>query len=121
MRCSDKDRVIELLEDTPIVSAVSKKLNISRQTIYRWCKEDRQFKKKFDLAIGRGRDNINDLAESKLIEHIRKGNMGAVRFWLQNNKTNYSWNKSGDFRDVIRSELVKTKIDQVIFGERPCD
>lgn len=114
---------LELLSKTPIVSAVCESLDISRQTVYRWCKEDPSFKKEFDSHLSKGRDNINDLAESKLIEKINEGEPWAIRFWLMNNKTNYSFHKSEDFREIIRSELIKHKraIREINLGDVPCE
>lgn len=114
---------LELLSKTPIVSAVCESLDISRQTVYRWCKEDPSFKMEFDLHLGKGRDNINDLAESKLIEKINEGEPWAIRFWLMNNKTNYSFHKSEDFREIIKSEFIKHKkvLKDVDLGDVPCE
>lgn len=121
MKDNLKSDFLELLGETPIVSAVCKKLNISRQTIYRWRKEDRDFKLSFDKAISYGRDNINDLAESKIIESIKNGNPQMIKFWLQNNKYNYTVRKSSDFREVIISELNKIKDRDISLGERFCE
>lgn len=121
MKTDCKKDFIELLGETPIVSAVCKKLGISRQTLYRWKQEDYEFRKDFDTAIGRGRDNINDLAESKIIEKIKDGDFGAARFWLQNNKTNYTVRKSEDFREILSSELNKTKNRDLNLGDRLCE
>ena len=117
------EKFLELLSKTPIVSAVCESLDISRQTVYRWCKEDFGFKKEFDMCLSRGRDNINDLAESKLIEKINEGNMPAIRFWLMNNKTNYSYHKSGDFREIIKSEFIKHKrfMKEIELGDTACE
>ena len=120
---SQAEQFLELLSKTPIVSAVCEALNISRQTIYRWVNEDPSFKRNFDIAVGRGRDNINDLAESKLIEKINDGQPWAIRFWLMNNKTNYSFHKSVDFREIIGSEFIKNKslIKSRGLNDTPCE
>lgn len=119
----DAEKFLELLSKTPIVSAVCESLGISRQTIYRWCKEDAGFKREFDMCLSRGRDNINDLAESKLIEKVNEGEPWAIRFWLMNNKTNYSFYKSKDFREIIASELIKLKkvLKDLELGDTPCE
>ncbi len=106
----DKRKVfLEELSETPIVAIVCKRVGLSRQTIYRWCAEDKAFKEKFDGCIGRGRDSINDLAESKLISLINEGKLGAIKYWLGNNKQNYGHPKSPYYDDVISSELDRNK------------
>lgn len=80
---------LDELQKTPVVSAVCSKLNLSRQTIYRWIKEDPEFKKEYEACLSSGIDNINDLAESQLIKKIQTGDIRAVTYWLENNKTKY--------------------------------
>ena len=89
MKKDRRDIFLEELSKTPIVSVVCQKVGLSRQTIYRWLSEDSKFKVQFNTAISRGRDSVNDLAESKLINKIRDDNMIAIQFWLRNNKINY--------------------------------
>lgn len=102
----DKEGIfLEELGKTPIVSVVCQRVGLSRQTVYRWCAEDRDFKRKFDEAVGRGRDSINDLAESKLIALINEGSPRSIEYWLKNNKTNYSVPKSFYHDGIIFSEL----------------
>ena len=78
------------LQKTPIMSAVCVKLNLSRQTIFRWLKEDADFEKEYSKCLFYGKSNINDLAESKLISAIDQGKEWSIKFWLQHNKANYS-------------------------------
>jgi hypothetical protein len=77
------------LQNTPVVSAVCTKLNLSRQTVYRWLKEDPDFKKQYDLFISHGQDNVSDLAESQIIKKIKEGDMRAIIYWLENNRKKY--------------------------------
>lgn len=85
----DKEKFLEQLANLPIVSSVCKKMNIHRSTIYRWLESDPVFTKKYNLALGHGRENINDLAESKLIGHINNGEPWAIRHWLDSNSPRY--------------------------------
>jgi len=107
MRKEDRKLFLDELEKTPIVSVVCQKLSLSRQTVYRWRVEDSHFKEKFDEALGRGRDSINDLAESKLISQVNQENMRAIEFWLRNNKVNYRQPKPPFYGDIAHSELDK--------------
>ena len=83
------EKFLEELKRVPIVSVVCEKLNLSRQTVYRWQSEDPEFKELFEDALNNGRDAITDLAESKLITEINKGEMRAIEYWLTNNTNRY--------------------------------
>jgi len=80
---------LEEIQKTPVVAAVCNKLNISRQSVYKWLKEDKEFKKLYNEALSRGTDNINDLAESKLIGAIDRSEPWSVKYWLESNNHKY--------------------------------
>ncbi len=84
-----EDKFLEQLEELPNISLACQKVGLSRNTVYRWCSEDPDFKARMDTALESGVYSINDLAESKLISHIKGGNMRAIQYWLDNNKKNY--------------------------------
>lgn len=84
-----KNKFLEEIKEYPNISAVCKKLDISRQTFYRWCIEDKKFKEEFDNSVSIGIDSINDLAESKLINKINNGELPAIKYWLNNNHKKY--------------------------------
>ncbi len=79
----------EQIETIPNITLACEKAGLSRNTIYRWCKEDSAFKDRLTEAMSSGIESINDLAESKLITKIKYGNMRAITYWLDNNKKNY--------------------------------
>lgn len=89
MKHPKKKQILRLLEDTPIISAVCSQLGVSRQTFYRWKKEDKEFDKLCEERLGIGTEAVNDLAESVLINQIKGGNMHAVKFWLSNKNKDY--------------------------------
>jgi|GEM_PF-681206 len=80
---------LEQIEKVPNVSLACQMVGIARNTIYRWCNEDEAFKERFDEAMSKGSDSIADLAEGKLIEKIKGGNMPAIKYWLDNNNKRY--------------------------------
>lgn len=91
---------LEELTSVPIVSAACGKLGVSRNTVYRWRKEDSVFSVAMDEALEVGTHSINDLAESKLIGNIKKGDMRAIQYWLDNNKQNYMKPRTKDLREL---------------------
>lgn len=86
----EKQILIELLKETPIAQLACKRAGISRATFYRWKKQDKEFSKQIDKALREGIEMINDVAVSQLISAIKDKNIGAIRFWLQNNDPKYS-------------------------------
>ena len=84
-----KDLFLEQLRKTPIVQVACEKINISRNTVYRWRSEDQEFSKAMDLAISDGRLLVNDLAESKLIGALKDGNMAGIMYWLKHHHPSY--------------------------------
>lgn len=85
----DKIKFLEALSKTSIVSHACNASGIAKATIYRWIKEDEEFAKLFEEAQEQGRSSINDLAESQVISHIKKGEKWAVEFWLNSNHLRY--------------------------------
>lgn len=84
-----ENQFIEQLERVPNVSLACEKVGLSRNTVYRWCYEDLDFKARMDTALQSGVHSISDLAESKLISHINNGNFRAIQYWLDNHKKEY--------------------------------
>jgi hypothetical protein len=90
-----KDRFITELEKIPLIAAACRTAGIGRATIYRWQKDDKEFAERVTAAIELGRGDVNDLAESKLIQAIKRGDAWALRYWLEaNNKRFYKPRKA---------------------------
>ena len=92
-----EDQFLDQIRKVPNISVACEKFDLSRNTIYRWCKEDSSFKKRLDDALLNGVESINDLAESKLTSLINQGNMRAIMYWLDNNKKTYIRPRAKDF------------------------
>lgn len=82
-------KLLKELETTPIMSIACKKAGIGRATAYRWIEDDEDFANAARLAMERGIDLINDLAESQLIRGVNDDKQSYVFFWLRNNHTKY--------------------------------
>lgn len=78
-----------MLQETPFLSYVCRKMGLSRTTIYRWKKSSLEFSEKLDRALELGKENINDMAETCLTQKVRDGDMVAIKFWLQHNNSKY--------------------------------
>jgi len=93
---------LEQLKNIPNISLACEKVGLSRNTVYRWCNEDEEFKKRIDDAMNDGVESINDLAESKLISSINNGNLRAIEYWLTNNKKTYIKPRPKDFWEMFK-------------------
>jgi len=91
MRKSKKllKQIITELEKMPNKSLVCHNLSISRQTFYRWVEDDWEFAEAIEGAMKVGRDSVNDLAESKVVEKIKGGDFRATKYWLDNKHNDY--------------------------------
>ncbi len=85
----EKASMVEQLQRTPIIQVACEKLNISRSSHYRWCKEDKDYEKKINAAVGDGIFLVNDLAESQLISAVKDRDMRAITLWLRSNHPRY--------------------------------
>ena len=92
-----ENQFLDEIRKLPNRSVACQKVGLSRNTIYRWCKEDPAFKERLDEALLNGVESINDLAESKLTSLINQGNMRAIMYWLDNNKKKYIRPRAKDF------------------------
>lgn len=75
-------KFLEELRKVPIVQVACEKVGVSRNTVYRWKREDKDFAKQFDAALADGVEFVNDMSESQLLQLIKEKNFSAVRFWL---------------------------------------
>lgn len=84
-----QDQFFIELEKVPIVQVACEKTGVSRNSVYRWRKEDSRFAKKMDEALARGVDLVNDMSESQLLTLIKEKSFSAVSFWLRHRNKNY--------------------------------
>jgi hypothetical protein len=108
--------LLEQLKTIPNVSLACEKVGLSRNTVYRWCREDPEFKARLDEALESGVESVNDLAESKLIANINSGSMRAIQYWLDNNKKAYIRPRPKNFWDIVDgpghiAEIVISPVD----------
>ena len=90
MKRGRKSDVIAQLENTPIIEVVCAKIGISRQTHYRWLKEDPEYAKAVHKALAEGMSRMSDIAETQLVNLIKKGQLGAVIYWLRHRHPAYA-------------------------------
>lgn len=84
-----KDKFFEELKNIPIVQVACEKIGVSRNSVYRWKKEDKSFSKKMDQAMSEGVAFVNDMSENQLLVLIKEKNWSAISFWLKHRNDNY--------------------------------
>jgi hypothetical protein len=84
-----QDLFLSELERVPIIQVACEKTNLSRNTVYRWRKEDLNFAKKMDESLARGVALVNDMSETQLLTLIKEKNWPAISFWLKHRNDNY--------------------------------
>jgi len=97
-----KSEFLEQLRKIPIVQVSCEKIGISRNTAYRWKKEDEEFSKNMDEALAEGEALVNDMSESQLLSLIKDKNWSAISFWLRH--------RNPKFRERVE---VTTKIEDL--------
>lgn len=101
-----KDEFLEQLKKIPIIQVVCEKVNLSRNTVYRWRKEDEVFAKAMDEALVEGETLVNEMSESQLISMIRDKNWPAISFWLRH--------RNPKFRNKVEiSGTISTPVDKL--------
>lgn len=61
-----------------VISVAAQKLGVHRQRVYEWIEADPKLK----AIITEVREEVLDLAEGKLLEHIRDGSEKSIHFYL---------------------------------------
>lgn len=84
-----KEKIVEQLTISPFIETACRKLNLSRASVYRWMKEDYEFKKNVDEAITISNGSINDLAKGKLVEAIQNNDSGMIKYHLSKRHEEY--------------------------------
>jgi len=77
------------LSESGNISFACKRAGVSRETYYRWRKDSEEFTLKYDSAVSSGKEFVNDLAHSKLMQSINEGYFPAVKFQLMNCHDDY--------------------------------
>lgn len=84
-----QNQFLEELARIPIIQVACEKTGLSRNSVYRWRKEDASFTKRMDEALTEGVALVNDMSESQLLNLIKEKNWPAISFWLKHRNDNY--------------------------------
>ena len=108
-----QDQFLAELAKVPIIQVACEKSGLSRQSVYRWRREDKAFEKKMDEALAEGVALVNDMSESQLLNLIKEKNYPAISFWLRHrndaykNKLEITTIDDGDELTTEQAKVVK--------------
>jgi hypothetical protein len=86
---NDKQRFLERLRETPLISIAAKRAGIAKSTVYRWIKNSETFANNVNQILEEGREDLSDRVESVLIKKALGGERWAVQMWLESNRKKY--------------------------------
>lgn len=112
MKQGKKKKVLKLLEESRgIVSYACKNGGIARETFYRWCREDKDFKQAVDDI---SEENI-DIVESKLLNKINDDDLTAIIFFLKTKGRKRGYVEKteidGDISPSLKVEIIDKRED----------
>lgn len=84
-----QDQFLDELKKVPIVQVACEKTGLSRNSVYRWRKEDKVFAENMDQALKEGEDLVNDMSESQLLTLIKEKSYQAISFWLRHRNVKF--------------------------------
>lgn len=84
-----KERLLKEIEKSGNVSLSCLKIGVDKATFYRWKKDDKEFRKKANEAIKRGRESNCDLAEHALMLNVKDRKMDAIKYVLSHQSKIY--------------------------------
>ena len=85
-----KDIFLEQLRKIPVISVGCDKAGISRNSVYRWRKEDKKFKNDMEKAMANGEANMIDMSEAQLLSLVKDKYFPAIQLWLRHHHPKYS-------------------------------
>lgn len=120
------DKLVEEIEKTPLVHVACDKVGISRNTFYRWMKEDKKFLERINESMSLGSGFVSDVALSNVLSGIKNKDAMYTKYWLSHKHPDFrrpfvhkvdSDDLLAQFRSVLEG-LKKREIEEGIrYGE----
>ena len=76
------NKLAEEVEKTPVIQIACDKFGISRNTFYRWMKEDKNFLIRINEAMSLGNGLVSDVSISNVLEGIKRKDAMYTKYWL---------------------------------------
>jgi len=108
-----KNTFLEELKRVPIILVACERSGISRNSVYRWKKEDKDFSKSMDEALAEGEALVNDMSESQLLTLIKEKKWQAISFWLRHRNPRFREKLEVTSKVEDSGELTPSQIEVV--------
>lgn len=116
-----KEEICEELKKVPNIRYVCRKVGIDRSTFYRWLSNHFGFQKEVEAALLIGRDTVNDMAQSVIINGVQNSDVKCAMYWLSHNHERYISPERVDYFELLENRthdlLTKKKAEYAKFDE----
>ena len=99
----ERSAFLKLLADSPFVDHAAKQAGIARSTVYRWMKDNPEFRKAVEKAKKGGCVHMVELGEIMLLKKVKEGDVSAIKFLLTHNSKRYR-PKRAEFAPLVTIE-----------------
>ncbi len=98
------NKLLQELERTGIVEISCEKTGISRNTFYRWLKEDKEFLGRASEAMFIGTGRVSDIAASNILTGIKANDFKSTVYWLSHRHPEFKrpYTNGLDVHDLLR-------------------
>ena len=86
---------------------------VNRSTVWRWMKED----KAFSEAVWEIEESVLDVAEAKLAEMVRAGNLQAVKFLLRSKGRERGYGDRLEIAQTVKKETIDVKRLELLLSD----
>jgi hypothetical protein len=86
---------------------------VNRSTLWRWLKED----KAFSEAVWEIEESVLDVAESKLMELVRAGNLQAIKFLLRSKARERGYGDRLEIAQTVKNETIDVKRLELLLSD----
>ena len=87
--------------------------HVNRSTVWRWMKEDKAFAE----AVWEIEEGVLDVAESKLVELVREGNLQAIKFLLATKGRERGYGDRLEISQTVKKETIDDKRLELLLSD----
>lgn len=110
-----QERYLKALKVAGVIGLAMEKAGIkSRQTLLNWRKKYPDFAEEETKILLNYKEKINDLAEAKLIQAIRKGDGWAIKFRLQTHHEGYKPKQEIELKDKEKIDTFLEELSKIL-------
>ena len=86
---------------------------VNRTTVWRWMKED----KAFSETVWEIEESLLDVAEGKLVELVRGGNLQAIKFLLRSKARERGYGDRLEIAQTVKKETIDVKRLELLLSD----